>query len=473
MAPLPPTLHAHAEDLFADSLPPGLEMVRLLGSGSHGSVAAVRWSHSTGKKKKKLFALKKVSAVLESPVIALRTIREIRLLSHFQHPNVLTIHAAALHGSDAFLRLPLLEMDLGRLLKQEVLEDFLITKIFHQVMCGVLCLHTANVLHRDLKPGNVLVSADGIVKIADLGLARSMDLPEGLGEEEPELTEYVVTRWYRAPEVALTAARYTWAVDIWSAGCILGEMVTGNPLFKGSDPLNQLECIIAQLGDLGPEDVDWIRKPSAAWTFVERVCKQKCARAEDLPPFQRLRKQLEIDKDVRDIDPAVADLLVELLRFNPQARIPAAACLQHSYLSDASPDDGFAMRAALEAVAPDWSFDHRLCYDSQGNVRPFSQRRFKAALEEACEEASLGARDVSREGRGRSLRAAEQSRSHRAAEQRFAGNCTGGDERRCAEPELRPRSQSSCYGSVIGVPIAAVSRARRGASRLRRFLVKE
>jgi len=386
-----------SEAAFAKSLPTGLELVNMLGSGSHGSVAAVRWSKSLTTKRT-LFALKKVSGVFEDPVMALRTIREIRLLSHFQHPNVISIQAATLHGPDAFIRLPLLEADLGACLRHEMLEETMIKKIFYQVMCGLLCLHNAHVTHRDLKPHNVLVSSDGSVKIADLGMARSMDVPKD-AEDAPELTEYVVTRWYRAPEVVLTATRYSYAMDIWAAGCILGEMIVGYPLFKGNDPLNQLQCIISTIEELCDEDLEWIDRPSASWTFVERSCKGRIKDAEDVQPLRKLRRDLASgatgsgggqfrSKATRD---DALDLLVELIRFNPGDRPTAQAVLNQGYLQEAaSEDERAAIKAALAAEPLDWSFDHELCFDSEGNARPFSVKSFKSALLAACEKVNEG-----------------------------------------------------------------------------------
>lgn len=103
-------------------------------------------------------------------------------------------------------------------------------------------MHSANVMHRDLKPSNILVNKDCDLKICDLGLARGY-------EDENELkTEYVITRWYRSPEVILKASKYTKAVDIWSVGCIFAELLGRTPLFPGEDYLDQIQRTIAVLG---------------------------------------------------------------------------------------------------------------------------------------------------------------------------------------------------------------------------------
>ena len=122
-------------------------------------------------------------------------------------------------------------------------------------------MHSANVLHRDLKPGNLLLVVLGFIqnkscdlKICDLGLAR------GYVQEQEEKTEYVITRWYRAPEVILNASEYSKAVDIWSVGCIFAELLGRQPLFPGEDFLDQVQRIISVLGTPSADDMKYIGK---------------------------------------------------------------------------------------------------------------------------------------------------------------------------------------------------------------------
>lgn len=107
-------------------------------------------------------------------------------------------------------------------------------------------VHSAELIHRDLKPSNILLDADCNVKVADFGLARS--LTENNDEDPTVLTEYVATRWYRAPEILLGSTRYSKAVDMWSVGCILGEMINGKAIFPGTSTLNQIERVIEVIG---------------------------------------------------------------------------------------------------------------------------------------------------------------------------------------------------------------------------------
>ncbi len=123
-----------------------------------------------------------------------------------------------------------------------------------QILRGLKYLHSANVIHRDLKPSNILVNKNCDLKICDFGLARGFRSQD---QEDPNLTDYVVTRWYRAPEVVLLASEYTKAIDVWSVGCILCELVGRKALFTGKDHLDQIKKIIEIIGMPGEEDLHW------------------------------------------------------------------------------------------------------------------------------------------------------------------------------------------------------------------------
>nr|XP_023398399.1 mitogen-activated protein kinase 12 isoform X2 [Loxodonta africana] len=131
--------------------------------------------------------------------------------------------------------MPFMGTDLGKLMKHEKLSEDRIQFLVYQMLKGLKYIHAAGIIHRDLKPGNLAVNEDCELKILDFGLARQAD---------SEMTGYVVTRWYRAPEVILNWKHYTQTVDIWSVGCIMAEMITGKTLFKGNDHLDQLKEIM-------------------------------------------------------------------------------------------------------------------------------------------------------------------------------------------------------------------------------------
>ena len=119
-------------------------------------------------------------------------------------------------------------------------------------------MHSANLLHRDLKPSNLLLNSECHVKVADFGLARSLDTKEP--DQTPILTDYVATRWYRAPEILLGSNKYTKGVDMWSLGCILAELLLGKPVFPGTSTLNQLDRVMELIGRPSQDDIDAMRR---------------------------------------------------------------------------------------------------------------------------------------------------------------------------------------------------------------------
>lgn len=124
--------------------------------------------------------------------------------------------------------------------------------IMYQILRAILFLHSANITHRDIKPSNVLINEDCTIKLCDFGLSRS------LGDTDVGLTEYVVTRYYRAPEVMLCSHKYTKSIDVWSVGCTFGELLSKHYLFPGDNYLNQIKLIIEMLGSPTDDDLSFI-----------------------------------------------------------------------------------------------------------------------------------------------------------------------------------------------------------------------
>lgn len=170
-------------------------------------------------------------------------------------------------------------------------------------------------LHRDLKPGNLLVNKNCDLKICDFGLARGFD-PSQSGGQQAALTEYVVTRWYRAPELLVENETYGPGIDIWSVGCILAEFLGRKAIFPGRDYLQQLRLIIEILGPPSAEDLKTINNPQA----VEYI---KALPRRPPVPWTKLYP---------DASPAALDLLKRMLAFDARERITAAEALRHEYL---------------------------------------------------------------------------------------------------------------------------------------------
>lgn len=181
-----------------------------------------------------------------------------------------------------------------------------------QLLQGLNYLHSANIIHRDLKPGNLLVNANCDLKICDLGLARTCK-----GKDQ-FMTEYVVTRWYRAPELLLCCDHYGTSIDVWSVGCIFAELLGRKPIFPGTECLNQLNLIIYILGTQGEANLQFIDNPKAR-NYVK-----------SLPYF----RGIPLSYLFPQADPWAIDLLGKMLVFDPTKRITVTEALQHPYLSD-------------------------------------------------------------------------------------------------------------------------------------------
>lgn len=170
------------------------------------------------------------------------------------------------NDKDIYLIFEYMEINLHAVIRANILEEVHKKYILYQSIKALKYMHSGDLLHRDMKPSNVLLNSDCHVKICDFGLARSV-----AGDDEKNvLTEYVATRWYRAPEILLGSTRYTKGVDMWSIGCILGELLGGQPLFPGESTMNQLERIIEFTGKPSGSDVKSIRSKFAT-TMLESL----------------------------------------------------------------------------------------------------------------------------------------------------------------------------------------------------------
>uniref|UniRef100_A0A8C2X376 Mitogen-activated protein kinase n=1 Tax=Cyclopterus lumpus TaxID=8103 RepID=A0A8C2X376_CYCLU len=212
-----------------------------IGEGAYGMVCSAHDNVSTQR-----VAIKKISP-FEHQTYCQRTLREIKILLRFHHENIIGINdiLRARHIDsmrDVYIVQTLMETDLYKLLKTQRLSNDHVCYFLYQILRGLKYIHSANVLHRDLKPSNLLINTTCDLKICDFGLARIAD-PEH--DHTGFLTEYVATRWYRAPEIMLNSKGYSKSIDIWSVGCILAEMLSNRPIFPGKHYLDQLNHILA------------------------------------------------------------------------------------------------------------------------------------------------------------------------------------------------------------------------------------
>lgn len=293
------------------------EIKKRLGKGAYGIV----WK-AIDRRTGEVVAVKKIFDAFRNQTDAQRTFREIMFLQEFgDHPNVVKLHNVikAANNKDIYLVFEFMDTDLHNVIKRgNILKDVHKRYIMYQIFKATKYIHSGNVIHRDQKPSNILLDSECLVKLCDFGLARSLS-QIGVDEEtgDPTLTEYVATRWYRAPEILLASHRYTKGVDMWSLGCILGEILMGRPLFPGSSTINQIERIMAGIPRPTQEDVSSIKSAYGA-SVLEKASVKAKQRFEDMMP---------------EAPPEGVDLLRQLLHFNPDKRITAAEALKHPYVS--------------------------------------------------------------------------------------------------------------------------------------------
>lgn len=288
------------------------EILQKLGKGAYGIV----WK-AVEKKTKRVVALKKVFEAFHNDTDAQRTFREVMILQELNsHDNVIKLVNVikAENKRDLYLVFEFMETDLHAVIKAGILKKEHKQYIVYQLLKGLKYLHSGGIVHRDLKPSNLLVNSDCLVKIGDFGLARSLSATED--DCDPIMTEYVATRWYRAPEIVLGSNRYSKSVDMWSVGCILAELVNERALFPGKSTINQIELIMEVIGKPSQEDVKSVNSQNAVSILNGISTKRKLAFASHF----------------KDTDPVVVDFMRRCLEFNPEKRMTVEEGLGHPYV---------------------------------------------------------------------------------------------------------------------------------------------
>ena len=239
-------------------------------------------------------------------------------------------------------------------IRANILQDVHKQYIMWQALKALKFMHSANLLHRDMKPSNLLLNSDCLMKVADFGLARSMhDLDEGYSSEQSQhqMTDYVATRWYRAPEILLGSTIYGYGVDMWGLGCILGEILMGKPIFPGSSTINQLETIMELTG---MPDETLMRNISPYASSMIQSCSNP-----RLPPYSGAQMLDGADDATRlrwttkfpHASAEALDLLYQLLHIDPAKRITAIDALAHPYVATFH-DEAVERSAAQEVTVP-------------------------------------------------------------------------------------------------------------------------
>jgi len=307
-----------------------------------------------------MVAVKKLEGVFEHITITKRTLRELRILRHLQHENLMQVKNIFIAGTkdsyeEIYVVSELMETDLASTLKSsQPLSDDHCQFFLYQILRGMKYVHSAQVIHRDLKPRNLLVNSNCDLKICDFGLARVRFCDK---EWVCPMTEYVCTRWYRAPEVLCSWTDYSGAIDIWSIGCIVGEMYLRKPLYPGANTQHQLDLIIDLLGS--PEGEELMKIPN-----------EKCrAFIRSLP---RAAGQ-PFSEAFLDMPPASQDFLARTLRWDPESRITVEEAIQHPYLENLHCPEDEPTREALDTS--DFEFERRKI-----SVQALREEIFREAL---------------------------------------------------------------------------------------------
>ncbi|CAM9119903.1 unnamed protein product, partial [Ectocarpus fasciculatus] len=279
-----------------------------IGEGTYGVVYKAK-DRITGM----IVALKRIRLEAEDEGIPSTAIREISLLKELRHPNIVRLYDVVHTERKLTLVFEYLDQDLKKYLDvcDGGLEPAICNSFLFQLVTGVAFCHHHRVLHRDLKPQNLLINREGELKLADFGLARAFGIPVR------SYTHEVVTLWYRAPDVLLGSRHYSTPVDIWSIGCIFAEMVNGSPLFTGTSEDTQLDTIFRVLGT--PSE--------AAFPAIVELPEWR----EDMPQYP---PPSSLHKLVPTLEEAGRDLLSQMLVYDPARRTTAQDARKHPYFAD-------------------------------------------------------------------------------------------------------------------------------------------
>lgn len=289
------------------------EKLEKIGEGTYGTVFKAKH-----KETHEIVALKRVRLDEDEEGIPSSALREICILKELKHKNIVRLHDVMHSERRLTLVFEYCDQDLKKYFDscQGEVDPAVVKSFMFQLLRGLAFCHSCNVLHRDLKPQNLLINKDGELKLADFGLARAFGIPVRCYSAE------VVTLWYRPPDVLMGAKLYSTSIDMWSAGCIFAEIANGGrPLFPGGDVDDQLRRIFKVLGP--PNEDTW---PNAS-------------KLPDYKDFSYLQSggAVSLAVVVPKLSVAGRDLLQKLLVLNPAQRISAEDAMRHHFFSDLSP----------------------------------------------------------------------------------------------------------------------------------------
>ena len=289
------------------------EVLGVVGEGAYGIVYKCR-----NKETDKYVAIKKFKEIHDK-LVQKTMKRELKMLQMLKHENVVDFQEAFIYKENLFLVFEYVEKNLLEVLEKypEGLNPKLIRSFVFQMCKAVHYLHTKNIIHRDVKPENLLVDENMNIKLCDFGFARKISLNDENNNVDA-MTDYVATRWYRSPELLLSSGIYGPEVDYWAIGCIMGELTDGNPMFPGENEVDQLDCIIKVLGNL-PEHLVNMFYSNEIYNGKELL---KVNRPESLER-----------RYFGKLGPTAIDFMKGLLQLDPNKRLNDDNVFKHNYFS--------------------------------------------------------------------------------------------------------------------------------------------
>ena len=289
-------------------------VVKVIGDGTYGTVCK-----GVIKDTGEFVAIKKMKKKFFSWDECLE-LREIKSLRKFTHPNIIKLKEVIRANDDLYLVFEFLPQNIVQITRERVLEEDEIKSITHQTLKGLSYMHKLGYYHRDMKPDNLMIDGN-LVKIIDFGLAREI-------RSRPPYTDYVSTRWYRAPEVLLHSTTYSWPIDIFAIGCIVAELYLRRPLFPGTSEVDQIAKLCSVLGT--PQPTDWQDGYRLAGLL-----------GYSFPQFATTPLSLLIPNASNE----ALEFIACTLQWDPMKRPSADQCLLHPYFG--------RQTSALRLVVPD------------------------------------------------------------------------------------------------------------------------
>ena len=287
------------------------EVIGIVGEGAYGIVYKCK-NKETGK----YVAIKKFKET-EDKLVQKTMKRELAMLQMLRHENIVEFHESFVNKGNFFLVFEYVEKNLLEVLEESPngLSPKLIRSFVYQMCKAVSYLHKNNMIHRDVKPENLLIDENLNLKLCDFGFARKIKLNKQNNNVDT-MTDYVATRWYRSPELLLSGGIYGPEVDYWAIGCIMGELADGNPMFPGENEVDQLDCIIKILGNL-PEDLVNMYYENPIYNEKELI---------------KIKKPETLEKRYLGIlSPTAIDFMKGLLELDPSKRLNGDTVFKHKY----------------------------------------------------------------------------------------------------------------------------------------------